>query len=117
MHLGGKEAMKEVGEEVKELRKRGSISEERRENAFYNPSENEMLILTGLINSFLGKGLSFKLPKSIIYGGTGVILGHEMVHGFDNHGKAYDKDGYKFNWWTKEEQRNYMSRTQCLVCL
>ena len=109
--------VKLVGEEVKELRKRGSISEERQENAFYNPSENEMLILTGLINSFLGKGLSFKLPKSIIYGGTGVILGHEMVHGFDNHGKAYDKDGYKFNWWTKEEERNYMSRTQCLVCL
>lgn len=107
--------VKLVGEEVKEPRKQGSQYAERQGNAFYYFSDNEMLILTGLITSFLGQGLSFKLPKGIIYGGHGGIIGHEMVHGFDNEGKTYDKDGYKFNWWTKDEEKNYTSRTQCLA--
>ena len=38
-----------------------------------------------------------------------------MVHGFDNNGKAYDKDGFKLNWWTKEEEKDYANRTKCLV--
>ena len=85
-------------------------------NAFYRPWINEMQILTGLITSFFGKGLSFELPISIIYGGHGsTTVGHEMVHGFDNNGKAYDKDGFKLNWWTKKEEKDYANRTQCLV--
>merc|ERR1712037_152562 len=36
------------------------------------------------------------------------------VHGFDNNGKAYDKDGFKLNWWTKEEEKDYANRTKCL---
>ena len=38
-----------------------------------------------------------------------------MVHGFDNAGKAYDKDGFKLNWWTKKEEKDYANRTRCLV--
>ena len=57
-------------------------------------------------------------PRSIIYGGHGsTTLGHEMVHGFDNNGKAYDKDGFKLNWWTKKEEKDYANRTKCLVNL
>merc|ERR1719305_2056308 len=104
--------VKQVDEEVKAPRRRG---EEVQNNAFYSPSRNEMLIKTGLITGFFGKGLSFELPQSIIYGGHGsTTLGHEMVHGFDNNGKAYDKDGFKLNWWSKKEEKDYANRTKCL---
>jgi len=104
--------VKQVDEEVKAPRRRG---EEVQNNAFYSPSRNEMLIKTGLITGFFGKGLSFELPRSIIYGGHGsTTLGHEMVHGFDNNGKAYDKDGFKLNWWSKKEEKDYANRTKCL---
>ena len=107
--------VKLIGSDVKELRERGGDEAERVDNAYYYSEKNEMYILTGIINSFLGKGLSFDLPKSIIYGGHGGLLGHEMVHGFDNNGKAYDKDGFKFNWWTQTEERDYDNRTKCMV--
>ena len=107
--------VKLIGSDVKALRERGGGTDERVNNAFYYPLKNEMYILTGIITSFLGKGLSFDLPKSIIYGGHGGLLGHEMVHGFDNTGKAYDKDGYKLNWWTTTEERDYDNRTECMV--
>ena len=62
--------------------------------------------------------LIIDIPRSIIYGGHGsTTLGHEMVHGFDNNGKAYDKDGFKLNWWTKKEEIDYANRTKCLVNL
>jgi len=44
-----------------------------------------------------------------------LLLGHEMVHGFDNNGKAYDKDGFKFNWWTQNEESDYDNRTKCMA--
>ena len=107
--------VKLVGRDVKKMRERGADDAEHVNNAFYYMLKNEMFILTGIITSFLGKGLSFDLPKSIIYGGHGGLLGHEMVHGFDNSGKAYDKDGYKFNWWTSTEETDYANRTECMV--
>ena len=67
--------VKLIGSDVKELRVRGGDDAERVDNAYYFFEKNEMLILTGIITSFLGKGLSFDLPKSIIYGGNGGILG------------------------------------------
>ena len=107
--------VKQVDEDVRAPRERKAELEN---NAFYSPWTNEMLILTGLITSFFGKGLSFELPISFIYGGHGsTTVGHEMVHGFDNNGKAYDKDGFKLNWWTKKEEKDYANRTQCLVSL
>ena len=107
--------VKQVDEEVKVARERG---EEVANNAFYRPSANEMQILTGLITGFFGKGLSFELPRSIIYGGHGsTTLGHEMVHGFDNNGKAFDKDGFRLNWWSKKEEEDYANRTKCMVSL
>ena len=51
---------------------------------------------------------------SLLYGGS-MLLGHEMVHGFDDRGRTYDKDGLKFNWWKPSEVTEYNKRTQCLV--
>ena len=83
-------------------------------NAFYSPYTNEMTILTGLIHGFFGIGLDFDIPPGLLYGGF-MLLGHEMVHGFDDSGRLYDKDGLKFNWWKPSEVTEYNKRTQCLV--
>jgi predicted metalloendopeptidase len=83
-------------------------------NAFYSPATNEMTILTGLIHGFFGIGLDFDIPAGLLYGGFRT-LGHEMVHGFDDRGRLYDKDGLRFDWWTKKEKKEYDVKTQCLV--
>jgi hypothetical protein len=72
-------------------------------NAFYSPATNEMTILTGLIHGFFGIGLDFDIPAGLLYGGFRT-LGHEMVHGFDDRGRLYDKDGLRFDWWTKKRK-------------
>ena len=83
-------------------------------NGLYFPGRNEMIILTGLVHGFFGIGLDFDIPASLLYGGFRT-LGHEMVHGFDEIGKDYDKDGFRANWWRKNETEGYKNRTQCLV--
>ena len=51
-----------------------------------------------------------------MYGGHGgTTVGHEMVHGFDNTGKQYDKDGFYLKWWNENEDEVYENRTECLV--
>ena len=107
--------VKLVGEDVRDPKGR-DLRAEFANNAYYFPQNNEMRILTGLIGSWFGQGLSFHIPKSIIYGGHGsTTLGHEMVHGFDNSGKMYDKDGFHLNWWSASEDWVYENRTECLV--
>jgi len=83
-------------------------------NAYYFPLRNEMTILTGLIHGFFGIGLDFDIPAGLLYGGFRT-LGHEMVHGFDDNGRHFDKDGLRFDWWKPSEVTEYNKRTQCLV--
>jgi membrane metallo-endopeptidase-like protein 1 len=83
-------------------------------NAYYFPLRNEMTILTGLVHGFLGIGLDFDIPAGLLYGGFRT-LGHEMVHGFDDRGRHFDKDGLRFDWWKPSEVTEYNERTQCLV--
>jgi len=83
-------------------------------NAYYFHLRNEMTILTGLVHGFFGIGLDFDIPAGLLYGGF-MLLGHELVHGFDDTGRLFDKDGLRFNWWTKKENTEYDKRTQCLV--
>ena len=83
-------------------------------NALYLPDNNEMIILTGILHGFFGIGLDFDIPPGLLYGGF-MLLGHEMVHGFDDSGRLYNKDGLKFNWWKPSEVTEYDKKTQCLV--
>jgi len=83
-------------------------------NAYYHAERNEMKILTGLVQGFLGIGLDFNIPPALLYGGFRT-LGHEMLHGFDEKGKNFDKDGFRANWWRKNETDGYQERVQCLV--
>merc|ERR1712181_131795 len=104
---------------VKKLNKPIQLDEypsEQQLNAFYNPYRNEFKILTGLLHSLLGTGLNFDIPVGLLYGGLWVI-GHEMLHGFDEKGKLYDENGLTFNWWRQNESMFYEEKTQCLVSL
>ena len=49
------------------------------------------------------------------YGAIGVVIGHEMTHGFDDQGRQYDKDGNLKDWWTEEDAKNFKERAQVLV--
>lgn len=54
-------------------------------------------------------------PQYMNYGGIGYIVGHEITHGFDNNGAAYDKDGYLLDWWTEKSKKNFEEKYKCLI--
>ena len=69
-------------------------------NAYYNPSTNEICFPAGILQS------PFFSPKALDcdnYGAIGVVIGHEMTHGFDDNGRRFDKVGNMVDWWTKED--------------
>ena len=68
-------------------------------NAYYNATLNEIVFPAG-ISQF---PFFAKADDALNYGGIGVVIGHEMSHGFDDNGSKYDADGTLRNWWTKEE--------------
>jgi predicted metalloendopeptidase len=49
------------------------------------------------------------------YGGIGMVIGHEITHGFDDRGRRFDKDGNLRDWWTPEDERRYTERAQRIV--
>ena len=55
------------------------------------------------------------VPRSLNYGGIGVLIGHEITHGFDNEGRKYDKDGNKKQWWSDETIELFEETTTCFV--
>ncbi|XP_052252371.1 neprilysin-4-like isoform X2 [Dreissena polymorpha] len=54
-------------------------------------------------------------PRSMNYGGIGVVIGHEITHGFDDQGSRYDKDGNLRNWWDTSILENFHNKSQCIV--
>lgn len=81
-------------------------------NAYYNPSVNEIVFPAGILQPpfFFMDG-----DDAVNYGAIGVVIGHEMTHGFDDKGSLYDKNGNLNNWWTKEDTERFNARTQVLV--
>ncbi|KAL1429258.1 hypothetical protein MTO96_016473 [Rhipicephalus appendiculatus] len=71
-------------------------------NAFYNPSANEMGI-------FYEHGV----PRSLNFGAIGMVVGHEMTHGFDDTGSQFDADGALKQWWSNKTREEFMNRTKC----
>ena len=77
-------------------------------NAYYNPTTNEICFPAGILQ------YPFFDPKAddaFNYGAIGVVIGHEMTHGFDDQGRHYDKDGNMTDWWTAEDGKNFEART------
>lgn len=83
-------------------------------NAYYNPTFNEIVFPAGILQ------FPFFDPNAddaINYGGIGMVIGHEMTHGFDDQGAQYDKDGNMFNWWTKEDEIKFKAKGEAVVNL
>lgn len=54
-------------------------------------------------------------PKSLNYGGIGVVIGHEITHGFDDKGRQFDKEGNMMQWWNNATIEAFRERTQCVI--
>ena len=77
-------------------------------NAYYNPTTNEICFPAGILQvPFLDPAAD----DAFNYGAIGVVIGHEMTHGFDDQGRQYDKDGNMHDWWKEEDGKNFTSRT------
>ena len=81
-------------------------------NAYYNPTTNEICFPAGILQYPF---FDMKADDAFNYGAIGVVIGHEMTHGFDNLGRQYDKDGNLRDWWTAEDAKKFEERTQVLV--
>ncbi|MDO4950863.1 MAG: M13 family metallopeptidase [Bacteroidales bacterium] len=81
-------------------------------NAFYNPMFNSINFPAAILQPpFFDPDVDY----SSNYGAIGVVIGHEMTHGFDDQGCQYDKDGNLTNWWTPEDKANYDKRTKVVA--
>ncbi|MBO7232544.1 MAG: M13 family metallopeptidase [Bacteroidales bacterium] len=80
-------------------------------NAYYNPTTNEICFPAGILQPpfFFQEG-----DDAVNYGAIGVVIGHEMTHGFDDQGSRYDKDGNLSNWWTESDGKQFAERTKVL---
>ncbi|KAK6176464.1 hypothetical protein SNE40_014749 [Patella caerulea] len=81
-------------------------------NAFYNPNTNDIVFPAGILQPLF---YSATFPKSLNYGGIGVVIGHEITHGFDDKGRQYDKDGNLKQWWKNETIEAFRKRAECMV--
>ncbi|XP_066590529.1 neprilysin-1-like [Prorops nasuta] len=81
-------------------------------NAFYNPNNNDIVFPAGILQPLF---YSQHFPKSLNYGGIGVVIGHEITHGFDDKGRQFDKDGNMIQWWNNATIKAFRERAQCIV--
>jgi len=81
-------------------------------NAYYNPSNNEIVFPAGILQFPF---FDFKADDAVNYGGIGAVIGHEMTHGFDDQGRQYDADGTLRDWWTKDDADKFKSRADQVV--
>jgi len=82
--------------------------------AYYNPSVNKIVFPAGILQY---PYFDFTADDAIIYGGIGMVIGHEMTHAFDDQGARFDKDGNVKNWWTPEDFKKFRAKTAQLAAL
>ena len=81
-------------------------------NAYYNPNRNEIVFPAGILQPPF---FNLDADDAVNYGAIGMVIGHEMTHGFDNMGRQFDKDGNLRDWWTKEDSKAFEDHTAMLV--
>ena len=77
-------------------------------NAYYNPTTNEICFPAGILQVPF---FDMTADDAFNYGAIGVVIGHEMTHGFDDQGRQYDKDGNMHDWWALSDGENFKART------
>jgi putative endopeptidase len=81
-------------------------------NAYYNPTYNEIVFPAGILQfPFFDMGAD----DAINYGGIGMVIGHEMTHGFDDQGAQYDAEGNMKNWWQPADEKQFKEKGAAMV--
>ena len=81
-------------------------------NAYYNPTTNEICFPAGILQPPF---FDPSVDDAVNYGAIGVVIGHEMTHGFDDQGRQFDKDGNFANWWTEDDAKAFNELADKLV--
>jgi putative endopeptidase len=81
-------------------------------NAYYNPTLNEVVFPAGILQPPF---FDFKIDDAVNYGAMGAVIGHELLHGFDDQGRKFDAQGNMANWWTQDDEDKFKARSQRLV--
>jgi putative endopeptidase len=81
-------------------------------NAYYDPTENDINFPAGILQPPF---FNMAADEAINYGGIGMVIGHEITHGFDDQGRQYDKDGNLKDWWTKDDAKQFVAKAKCVV--
>jgi endothelin-converting enzyme/putative endopeptidase len=81
-------------------------------NAYYNPLLNEIVFPAGILQP---PAFGVDATDAVNYGAIGVVIGHEISHGFDDQGASYDAKGRLSNWWTAGDLAKFRQRGQCVV--
>ena len=81
-------------------------------NAYFNPSQNEIVFPAGILQPPF---FDLEMDDAVNYGAIGVVIGHEMTHGYDDQGRKYDADGNLNDWWTTNDAKAFEERAQKVV--
>jgi len=81
-------------------------------NAYYNPTFNEIVFPAGILQFPF---FELKADDAINYGAIGMVIGHEMTHGFDDQGRQYDAQGNLTDWWTKTDAEKFTAKAKGVI--
>ena len=81
-------------------------------NAYFNPLQNEIVFPAGILQPPF---FDMEMDDAINYGAIGVVIGHEMTHGYDDQGRKYDADGNLNDWWTEADAKAFEQRAQKVI--
>ncbi len=81
-------------------------------NAYYNPTTNEICFPAGILQYPF---FDMNADDAFNYGAIGVVIGHEMTHGFDDKGRLFDKEGNFRDWWTSNDADSFNARTKVII--
>ncbi|KAL1776597.1 membrane metallo-endopeptidase-like 1 isoform X1 [Sigmodon hispidus] len=81
-------------------------------NAFYSPNRNQIVFPAGILQPpFFSK----EQPQALNFGGIGMVIGHEITHGFDDNGRNFDKDGNMLDWWSNFSAQHFREQSECMI--
>ena len=81
-------------------------------NAYYNPAFNEIVFPAGILQFPF---FDVNADDAINYGGIGMVIGHEITHGFDDQGRQYDAEGNLKDWWTKSDADKFNAKSEAVI--
>ncbi|XP_042557853.1 membrane metallo-endopeptidase-like 1 [Dipodomys spectabilis] len=81
-------------------------------NAFYSPNRNQIVFPAGILQPpFFSK----EQPQALNFGGIGMVIGHEITHGFDDNGRNFDKNGNMLDWWSNFSAQHFREQSECMI--